>query len=53
MINIILNYIFGLDFQSPFSKWILWKWTLENKYEYIVENNIYYLAIFQECICFC
>ena len=25
----------------------LWKWTLENKFEYIVEN-IYHLVIFQE-----
>ena len=29
------------------------KWTLESKSEYIVENNIYHLVIFQKCICFC
>ena len=43
MINII--FIFGLTFQSP-------KWTLENKSEYIVENNVDHLVIFQKCICF-
>ena len=36
MINIIFNYIY-LDL----------KWTLESKSEYIVENNIYHLVIFQ------
>ena len=32
---------------------ILWKWTLESKSEYIVENDAYHLVIFQKCICFC
>ena len=48
MINIISNYIFGLMFQSSF----VWKWTLESKSEYIVENNIYHFVVFQKCICF-
>ena len=32
-----------------------WNWTLENKSEYVVENNlvIYNLIIFQKCVCFC
>ena len=29
------------------------KWTLENKSEYIVENNLYSFVIFPKCICFC
>ena len=29
------------------------KWNSESKSEYIVENNIYHLVIFQKCICFC
>ena len=39
MINIIFNYIIGLP--------------LESKSEYVVENNIHHLVIFQKCICFC
>ena len=50
MTNIIFNYIFGLAFQSPFSNWKFWKWTLESKSEHIVENDIYHLVIFQKCI---
>ena len=46
MINIIFNYIFGLTYS-------LWKWTLESKSKYIVENNIYHPIIFRKCICFC
>ena len=38
----LFNYIFGLTFQNPFSKW-----TLESKSEDIVENNIYHHVIFQ------
>ena len=38
------KYIFG--------KWQDDKWTLESKSEYIVENNIHHLFIFQKCICF-
>ena len=39
MINIIFNYIIGLP--------------LESKSEYVAENNIHHLVIFQKCICFC
>ena len=38
MMNIIFNYIFGLTFQRNMD--FVWKWTLESKSEYIVENNI-------------
>ena len=42
------EYYFQLYIQTSFGKW-----TLESKYEYIVENNINDLAIFQKRICFC
>ena len=29
-----------------------WKWTLERKSEYIIENNIYHLAILNKTVLF-
>ena len=40
--NIIFNYIFGLNLQSPLN--------LKCKYKYLMKNNIWGVIVFQICV---